>query len=101
MEFLGDTLKFDVSQLRMMQESRLATTEEITAVHDADYVQQLKDTADNKAPTVVADYDDPDGFTYMTSTSFDDALKVITNLGNQQSSPHSLQQHFAVLSAHC
>ena len=51
--------------------------EEITAVHDADYVQQLKHTAENTAPTVVADFDDPDGFTYMTSTSYDDALKVI------------------------
>ena len=51
--------------------------EEITAVHDADYIQQLKDTAENKAPMVVADFDDPDGFTYMTSTSFDDAVKVI------------------------
>ncbi|KAL3135763.1 hypothetical protein ABBQ32_007326 [Trebouxia sp. C0010 RCD-2024] len=50
--------------------------EEITAVHDADYIQQLKDTAENKAPTVVADFDDPDGFTYMTGTSFDDALKA-------------------------
>lgn len=63
-------------QLRLLQESRSATMEEVTAVHDADYIQQLKDTADNKAPTVVADFDDPDGFTYMTSTSFDDALKV-------------------------
>ena len=53
--------------------------DEITAVHDADYIQQLKDTAENKAPTVVADFDDPDGFTYMTRTSFDDALKVIFN----------------------
>lgn len=60
----------------MIQESRLATMEEITAVHDANYIQQLKDTSENKAPTVVADFDDPDGFTYMTSTSFDDALKV-------------------------
>lgn len=51
--------------------------DEITAVHDADYIQQLKDTAENKAQTVVADFDDPDGFTYMTRTSFDDALKVI------------------------
>lgn len=50
--------------------------DEITAVHDLEYIQQLKDTAENKAPTVVADFDDPDGFTYMTSTSFDDALKV-------------------------
>ena len=50
--------------------------EEITAVHDLDYIQQLKDTAENNSPTVVADFDDPDGFTYMTSTSFDDALKV-------------------------
>ena len=90
-------------QLRMMQESRLATAEEITAVHDADYIQQLKNTAENKAPTVVADYDDPDGFTYMTSTSFDDALKVFTvaSLGNQQSPPHCLQQHSEVLRTHC
>lgn len=81
-------------QLKMMQESRLATIEEIAAVHDADYVQQLKDTAENKAPTVVADFDDPDGFTYMTSTSFDDALKVITvaNLSNHRSSPRCLHQ---------
>lgn len=63
-------------QLRLMTESRAATIEEVTAVHDAEYVQQLKDTAENKAPTVVADFDDPDGFTYMTTSSFDDALKV-------------------------
>ena len=50
--------------------------EEVHAVHDSEYVQQLKETASTKAPTVVADFDDPDGFTYMTSTSYDDALKV-------------------------
>lgn len=63
-------------QLQLLKEPRSATMEEVTAVHDLEYVQQLKDTAENKAPTVVADFDDPDGFTYMTSTSFDDALKV-------------------------
>ena len=68
-------------QLRLIKESRSATMEEVTAVHEADYIQQLKDTADNKAPTVVADFDDPDGFTYMTSTSYDDALKVTVPAG--------------------
>ena len=65
-----------LTQLQLLKEPRSATMEEVTAVHDLEYVQQLKDTAENKAPTVVADFDDPDGFTYMTSTSFDDALKV-------------------------
>lgn len=50
--------------------------EEITAVHDPDYIQQLQETIETQAPTVVADFDDPDGFTYVTSTSFDDARKV-------------------------
>ena len=68
-------------QLRLIAGARSATMEEITTVHDADYIQQLKDTADNKAPAVIADFDDPDGFTYMTSTSFDDALKVTTCSG--------------------
>ena len=68
--------KVMLMQLQQLKEPRSATMEEVTAVHDLEYVQQLKDTAENKAPTVVADFDDPDGFTYMTSTSFDDALKV-------------------------
>ena len=84
-------------QLRMMQEPRSATMEEITAVHDIEYVQQLKDTADNKAPTVVADFDDPDGFTYMTSTSFDDALKVFNLASLGKWPPVCLQQHSAAL----
>lgn len=54
--------------------------EEITAVHDPAYIQQLEETIQTQAPTVVADFDDPDGFTYVTSTSFDDARKVITVL---------------------
>ena len=63
-------------QLTVLAEPRSATTEEVGAVHDNEYVQQLKETASTKAPTVVADFDDPDGFTYMTNTSYDDALKV-------------------------
>lgn len=59
-----------------MNEPRLASIEEITAVHDSDYIQQLQETIETQAPTVVADFDDPDGFTYVTSTSFDDARKV-------------------------
>lgn len=88
-------------QLKMMQEPRSATMEEITAVHDIEYVQQLKDTAENKAPTVVADFDDPDGFTYITSTSFDDALKVFNPASLGKWSPFCLQQHFAVLLILC
>lgn len=65
-------------QLRLLTEPRLASIEEITAVHDADYVQQLQETIETQAPTVVADFDDPDGFTYVTNTSFDDARQVHT-----------------------
>lgn len=63
-------------QLRLLTGPRLASIEEITAVHDTDYVQQLQETIETQAPTVVADFDDPDGFTYVTNTSFDDARKV-------------------------
>ena len=63
-------------QLKLLAEARSATLEEVGAVHDTDYVDQLKRTAESHAPTVIADFDDPDGFTYMTSTSYDDALKV-------------------------
>ena len=70
------TCPFTVLQLQLLTEPRLASIEEITAVHDTDYIQQLQETIDTQAPTVVADFDDPDGFTYVTSTSFDDARKV-------------------------
>ena len=63
-------------QLKLLSEARLANMEEITAVHDPVYIQQLQEAIGSSAPTVVADFDDPDGFTYVTSTSFDDACKV-------------------------
>ncbi len=48
-------------------------------MHQLDYVQRVRETAANAKPgepTVVADFDDPDGFTYVHQSSFADALQV-------------------------
>ena len=48
-------------------------------MHQSEYVQRVRETAANAKPgepTVVADFDDPDGFTYVHQSSFADALQV-------------------------
>ena len=68
-----------VLQLLQLQEPLPATEEEVACVHQSEYVQRVRETAANAKPgepTVVADFDDPDGFTYVHQSSFADALQV-------------------------
>ncbi|GAB4819942.1 hypothetical protein N2152v2_006988 [Parachlorella kessleri] len=53
---------------------RAASPEEVARVHS--YVDELRKTCRERVPAAVADIGDPDGVTYVTSTSFEDALQA-------------------------
>ncbi|KAK9805350.1 hypothetical protein WJX73_004940 [Symbiochloris irregularis] len=53
-----------------------ATSEEVQRVHDPAYVQWLAETVREGVPKVVADPEIPEEVTYVTSTSYDDALQA-------------------------
>ena len=50
--------------------------EQLTAVHNTEYVARLREAVATRAPSVLADEADPDGITYITRTSYEDALMV-------------------------
>ncbi|KAG7671451.1 hypothetical protein Ndes2526B_g09390 [Nannochloris sp. 'desiccata'] len=66
------------SHISIISPRRVATMEEIALVHT--YGETLKNKsslATPKAPVAVADLGDPDGVTYVTKTSFQDALLAV------------------------
>lgn len=72
-------LRLDYSKLELRKETgeqcRLATAEEIELVHDDGYIARLEaaEPALGEPPVVVADEFDPDGVTFLTSTTIRDA----------------------------
>jgi len=66
------------SQISLIPPRRVATMEEIALIHK--YGETLKNNsslATPKAPLAVADLGDPDGVTYVTESSFQDALIAV------------------------
>jgi hypothetical protein len=62
----------------------LASEQDLSLVHAAAYAQKLREQAAKEAPCVVADFEEPpDNVTYISPTSYDDAVKV-TFLGTLQ-----------------
>ena len=65
-----------VLQIKRLQ-SRVASLAELEAVHSSAHVATMKRKAAEDAPCVVADFEEPpDNTTYMSKSSFDDALQV-------------------------
>ena len=63
--------------MKEIQRSRAASAAELEAVHSAAHVATMQRKAEEDAPCVVADFEEPpDNTTYMAESSFDDALKV-------------------------
>ncbi|EFN52004.1 hypothetical protein CHLNCDRAFT_139540 [Chlorella variabilis] len=70
----GITTSAFEGQLRQVPAAQLAPLEDVRRVHS--YVDELRRVAAEEAPKAVADIGDPDGVTYVTQTSFDDALRA-------------------------
>lgn len=55
----------------------MASEAELQLVHSAAHVATMRQKAEESAPCVVADFEEPpDNTTYMARSSFDDACKV-------------------------
>ena len=66
----------DETQMRKVQ-GRAASTAQLELVHSSAHVANMKRKATEDAPCVVADFEEtPDNTTYMSQSSFDDALQV-------------------------
>lgn len=65
------SLHVQLAELRGLPPAR---PDEVAKVHS--YVDELRTTCAERAPAAVADIGDPDGVTYVTSSSFDDALRA-------------------------
>lgn len=62
-------------QLECIGDLQPASEQQIQRVHDPQYIEWLR-TAVQDAPKVIADPEVPEEVTYVTSTSYTDALKV-------------------------
>ena len=55
-----------------------AHEEDLELVHTTEHITKIRQKATDEAPCVVADFEEPpDNVTYMTKTSYEDALKVM------------------------
>ena len=63
-------------QLVQIKEIALATEEHLELVHSPEYVKWLAEQVQEGVPKVIADPEEPAEVTYITSTSYSDALKV-------------------------
>ncbi|KAK9828772.1 hypothetical protein WJX72_002008 [[Myrmecia] bisecta] len=72
----GVTAERQGGKLLQLSNWRAATLKELETVHCGKFIRSLRETIETKAPTVVADFDNPDENTYVTRASFDAALKA-------------------------
>lgn len=55
-----------------------ASETDLELVHTTEHITKMRQKALEEAPCVVADFEEPaDNVTYMTKTSYEDALKVM------------------------
>ncbi len=61
-----------------------AREEDVELVHATEHITKMRQKANTEAPCVVADFEEPpDNVTYVTKTSYEDALKVMPiNVGS-------------------
>lgn len=65
-------------QIVELQNVKPACEQDLQLVHTAEHIAKIRQKAADEAPCVVADFEEPpDNVTYMTKTSYDDALKVM------------------------
>ena len=68
---------FAVARQMKRLQGRVASPAELEAVHSSAHVATMRRKAAEDAPCVVADFEEPpDNTTYMSKSSFDDALEV-------------------------